>query len=67
MLLLEALLIFGGFYLVLGLGIYIQAIVTTYDVLGTWNFSITKETIGVCKYPYWTLFWLEKIVSAFSK
>jgi len=60
--LLEALLLFGGFYLFAGLSIYLHCVVSTYDILRVWNFSITKESIGVCKYPYWTLFWLHKTV-----
>lgn len=65
MILLEALIIFGGMYLALGLSLYVYAVVKTYEILGAWNFNITKESIGVCKYPYWTLFWLEKTVRLF--
>lgn len=59
---LESLFIFGGLYIALGLSIYIYAVVKTYEILGVWNFNITKESIGVCKYPYWTLFWLHMII-----
>lgn len=63
---LEALLIFGGLYIAFGLSLYVYAVVKAFEMLGMWNFSITKEAIGgVCKYPYWTLFWLERIVRLF--
>lgn len=62
---LEAILILGGLYIALGLSLYAYAVVKTYEILGVWNFNITKESIGVCKYPYWTLFWLEKTVRLF--
>jgi len=65
--LLEALLIFGGFYLFMGISFYTYAVVKTYEILGIWSFGINRYHIGICKYPYWTLFWLHKIVSLFKK
>lgn len=48
-------------YIVLGLGLYVYAVFQTYQILEFWDFSISKDYIGLCPYPYWTLFWLEWI------
>lgn len=64
---LEAFVLFGGSYIIMGLCMYLYAVVKTYQILGIWNFKITREAIGVCKYPYWTLFWLHIAVRDINK
>lgn len=64
---LEALIIFGLAYLILGLSIYVNSVVQTYGYMGRWIFDIDRNYIGICKYPYWTLFWLHKLRSVFKR
>ena len=45
-------------YICLGLGYYVTAVAKTRELTGVW------KSIGVCEYPYWTLFWLEKVANA---
>lgn len=61
---LEALLLFVGFYLFIGISIYIYSVVKSYEILGFWCFDIAWGRIGICTYPKWTLFWLETIVDS---
>ena len=51
-------------YICLGLGYYVTAVAKTRELTGVWTFKITRKSIGVCEYPYWTLFWLEKVANA---
>lgn len=50
-------------YFVIGIGLYFYAVFKTFEFTGIWNWKITRCYIGICKYPYWLLFWLEKIVN----
>lgn len=60
--LLEAILIIGISYIVMGLCLYMYSVVKTYEIIKVWDFKIKDGYIGLCEYPRWTLIWLEKIV-----
>ena len=59
---LEALTLIIGFYLFAGVSMYVYSVIKSYEVLGFWDFSITRTHIGLCTYPRWVLFWLHWIV-----
>lgn len=50
-------------YIGLGIGLYSYAVFKTFQILGIWSFKITNKHIGIFTYPYWFLFWLERIVN----
>lgn len=60
---LEALLLFGGFYIFLGLSIYAYSIVFTYNNLNIWSFRLwingNKFNVGIVEFPVWMLVWLK--------
>lgn len=58
----EALLYIIGFYFFAGIVLYVYSVVKSWEVLGFWDFSITRDYIALCKYPKWLLFWLYWIV-----
>lgn len=66
MLLLEMFLWLLIIYIGLGISFYFYAVFKTFQILGIWSFKMTKKHIGIFTYPYWLLFWLEKIVNGFK-
>ena len=50
-------------YIGLGIGLYSYAVFKTFQILGIWSFKMTDKYIGIFTYPYWLLFWLERIVN----
>lgn len=55
-------MVFLGFYLFWVVGVYTYAIVKNYEVLGKWVFNIENGYVGVCKYPRFSLRWIEHII-----
>jgi hypothetical protein len=58
----EALILIVGFYLFAGLSMYTYAVVKSWEILGFWDFSITRTHVAMMSYPRWMLFWLHIIV-----
>lgn len=65
--LLEAILLIGGYYLFCCLCFYAHGVVKTYEYTGAWNFKVKDGHIGICKYPKWSLFWVESIFNKLRK
>lgn len=61
--LLEALMLIVGYYLLGVIGYYTYAVVKSHEILGYWTFKIENGVLGVCKLPKLTTFWLGKKVS----
>ncbi len=53
-------------YIGLGIGLYSYAVFKTFQIFGVWSFKMTNKHIGIFTYPYWLLFWLEKIINGFD-
>lgn len=49
-------------YLVTGACVYAYAIYKSWEVLGFLDWHITKDHIGVCRYPKWLLGWLYWVI-----
>jgi hypothetical protein len=61
--LLEAVMLFLGFYLFGTLGFYAQAVVKSHETLGFWTFKMQNGIVGVCRIPKFFTFWLGKKIS----
>jgi hypothetical protein len=59
---LEAVILIVGFYLFCCLGLYAQAVVKSFEFTGIWKFDVKDGYVGICKYPKWSLFWVEYIL-----
>lgn len=65
---LEFLTLLIGYYLFAGVATYVFAVAKSHEITGFWNLKIDKKYIaGICPYPYWMLFWLERIVNGFKQ
>lgn len=61
MIFLEGLLFVAIFYLVAGLSTYAYAIVMNKTYVGYYLWRMSAEYVGICKYPYWMMFWIYKL------
>lgn len=60
---LEAIILIGGFYLFCCVSLYAYGVVKTFEYTGIWNFNVKDRCVGICKYPKWSLFWVEFILN----
>lgn len=49
-------------YILIGLGFYVYAVVKSWEILGFWNLEISERLVGMMEYPKWLLGWLYWIV-----
>lgn len=61
MMILEAVLLIVVMYVLAGLAYYAYCVFISWSLLGFWKFDISETHIGICRYPRWLLFWLERI------
>jgi hypothetical protein len=45
-------------YMVTGLSVYAYAVLTSSNLLGFWDFSITKTHVALYPYPFWLMGWI---------
>lgn len=45
-------------YLATGVLTYFYAVAKTYEATECWSFRIYKDSIGVCTYPKWLMYWM---------
>lgn len=60
---LEAITLILGYYILCVLGIYIYAVVKSWEITGVWRFDIKDGYVGICKYPRFTLYWIEWVLN----
>lgn len=64
----EIALYFIAYYIFIGISYYSYGVLKAWEFTGVWRFFIKDGTIaGICKYPKWTLFWLEWIVKKLER
>lgn len=59
---LEAITLITLYYLFCSLSIYTYAVVKSWEFTNVWSFNVKDGYIGICKYPRWSLYWVEWIL-----